>query len=409
MKILYFYQYFTTPQGSYSTRMYELGRRWVAQGHEVTVITSVYDKSGITPTERIQRMNFEGIDVRMVNIRLSNKDGFLKRVFTFAAYSLIASWYALRLPADVVVSSSGPITVGLPGLVARYLRGRAFVFEVRDLWPEGAIQLGVLRNKLAIRVARAFEGICYRGAHHIIALSPGMADWIREHYGDRPITVAPNASDNELFARVKDNFQAPDWAVGKKLVLYTGTIGFGDDCGQIIEMARCLDAEARRKIEVVMIGEGNIRKQLEERAREIGAPVRFLGSMPKEKVYAWLGNATCALCTTKDVPFYGTCSPNKVFDAFAAGAPVVQTTQGWLKTLLEREQAGLTTPQNDPEAMAAAIVSLANDDDLQRRLSANASRIAREQFDRTLIAARMADAFEEAYQTRVGPASAVPA
>jgi glycosyltransferase involved in cell wall biosynthesis len=409
MKILYFYQYFTTPRGSYSTRMYELGRRWAAQGHEVTVITSVYDKSGLNPERRIERMNIQGIDVRIVNIRLSNKDGFLKRVFTFAAYSMAACWYALTLPADVVVSSSGPITVGLPGLVARYLRGRAFVFEVRDLWPEGAIQLGVLRNPILIRIARAFEGICYRSAHHIIALSPGMADWIREHYGDRRITVAPNASDNELFERVKDDFHPPEWAAGKQLVLYTGTIGFGDDCGQIVEMARRLDGETRKKVEVVMIGEGNIRKELEARCAETGAPVRFLGSMPKEEVYAWLGHAACALCTTRDVPFYGTCSPNKVFDAFAAGAPVVQTTQGWLKKLLEREQCGVTTPQNDPEAMAAAITRLVDDPALQRRLSANASRVAREQFDRGLIAARMAGAFEEAFQTRIGRESAVPA
>jgi glycosyltransferase involved in cell wall biosynthesis len=389
--------------------MYELGRRWAAQGHDVTVVTSVYDKSGLRPERRIERMNIEGIDVRMVNIRLSNKDGFLKRVFTFAAYSLIATWYALTLPADVVVSSSGPITVGLPGLAARYLRGRAFVFEVRDLWPEGAIQLGILRNPLLIRVARWFEGVCYRAAHHIIALSPGMADWIREHHGDLRITVAPNASDNELFARVKDNYRPPEWAVGKRLALYTGTIGYGDDCGQIVEMAHCLDEDARKKIEVVMIGEGNIRKQLEERARELGAPVRFLGSMPKEEVYAWLGQAACALCTTKDVPFYGTCSPNKIFDAFAAGAPVVQTTQGWLKNLLEQEECGLTTPQNDPQALAKAIVRLANDDELRERMSVNASRVAREQFDRTLIAARMALAFEDAYQTRTERESAVPA
>src|SRR5262249_1617506 len=154
MKVLYFYQYFTVPEGSYSTRVYEFTRRWVKAGDSVTVITSVYDRSGIKPQRMISRFNIEGIDVRMINIRLSNGHGKAFRLLTFAAYAAVASWYALTVSADVVVASPGPLTVGIPALIARFVRRRPLVFEVRDLWPEGAIQLGMLTNKLAIRLAR---------------------------------------------------------------------------------------------------------------------------------------------------------------------------------------------------------------------------------------------------------------
>src|SRR5215471_18829826 len=221
MRILYFYQYFTVPNGSYSTRAYEFARRWVNAGDHVTVIPSVYDKSGLTPDKPISRFDIEGIDVRMINIRLSNKHGSAFRLLSFFAYAVIASWYAVVIPADVVLCSSGPLTVGLPALLARFLRRRPFVFEVRDLWPEGAIQLGVLRQKWAIRLARWFERVCYGAAAKVVALSEGMASWIRDTYGFTNTEVIPNASDNELVASLTDNLDLPDWARGKQLALYT--------------------------------------------------------------------------------------------------------------------------------------------------------------------------------------------
>ena len=285
MKILYFYQYFTTPKGSWGTRVYELARRWARDGDDVTVITSVYDKSDLRPKRFLERFEIDGIHVVVVNVRLSNKDGYVRRIFTFLAYSALASWYALRLPADVAVSSSGPITVAIPGLIARYVRGVPLVFEVRDLWPEGAIQLGFLRRPLAIRAARAFERLCYRAAERIVALSPGMADWIADVSGTpEKIRTVPNASDNELFERVRGRIELPDWAQSKRLALYTGTLGFGDDCGQIVEMAAQLSQLGDEDIEVVLIGDGKARAELAQKAKLLGARVRFLGLMPKEEV-----------------------------------------------------------------------------------------------------------------------------
>src|SRR5687768_5483385 len=141
MRIVYFYQYFTTPAGSWSTRAYEFARRWVEAGHSVTVVTSVYDKSGMKPKGMIDRFEIEGIDIRVINVRLSQKHGKALRLLTYGVFAIVCCLYALCLRADVVIASSGPLTIAIPALVARYLRRRRFIFEVRDLWPEGAIQL----------------------------------------------------------------------------------------------------------------------------------------------------------------------------------------------------------------------------------------------------------------------------
>lgn len=410
MKVLYFYQYFTVPEGSYSTRVYEFTRRWVKAGDSVTVITSVYDRSGIKPKGLISRFNIEGVDVRIINIRLSNKHGVLFRLLTFAAYALVASWYALTLSADVVVASSGPLTVGIPALLARYIRRRPLVFEVRDLWPEGAIQLGMLRNKTAIRLAHFLEKACYSAASGIVALSEGMADSIKARYGFDHIEVIPNASDNELVASLKGSFDLPSWAQGKHLAVYAGALGLIDDCAQILEVAKVVKDRGIENILFIIIGSGKECAPLKQAAEEKNLTnVRFLGPSPKETVMRWLMASTCSLFTVKNVPFLETASPNKVFDAFAAGTPVIQATRGWIKNLFEREQCGITVKQGDIEAMADAVVSLTNDARLREVLAANARRVAHEIFDRSLLAKRMRnvllDSIEARFVSRASAAS----
>jgi glycosyltransferase involved in cell wall biosynthesis len=390
VRVLYFNQYFTTPKGSYGTRAYEFTRRWVRAGDCVTVVTSLYDKSDLRPERWISKLLVDGVEVRILKIGLSNRHGVGYRALTFAAYAILSCWYALVLPADVVVCSSGPLTVGLPGLAARWLRGRAFVFEVRDLWPEGAIQLGLLRNRLLIAVLKRFERICYLSARRVVAASEGMAQWIEQHHGIQDVAVIPNASDNELAAELPAKPGLPEWASGKQLALYAGAMGFIYDCEQLLRMAEYVQNWGARQVEIVVIGDGAERPILEEAARRGGlSQIHFLGSRSREEVFQWLKVSCCALSIVRDSPFFDMCSPNKIYDAFAVGIPVVQDTQGWIKWLLEREGCGLTVPRGDTEAMSRAVVQLAEDAGLRAQMGENARRVARELFDRDLLAGRM--------------------
>jgi hypothetical protein len=157
IRIIYFYQYFGTSKGGWSTRVYEMTRRWAASGAQVTVITSVYDKSDFKAKGFITNFNVEGVQVKLINIRLSNKHSFIKRIYSFFAFSITSIWYALTLKADVIIASSGPLTIGIPGVLAKMLRNITFVFEIRDLWPTGAIELGALKNKSFIKMAKWLE------------------------------------------------------------------------------------------------------------------------------------------------------------------------------------------------------------------------------------------------------------
>ena len=143
-------------------------------GHDVTVISAVYYKSDIRVKKFIETIYFEGIKVKVINIKISNKQSFLRRVLTFIIYTIFSTYYSLSIKSDVIVSSSGPITVGIPALISKFLINKQYIFEVRDLWPEAPEMLGVLKNKILISLSYKFEELCYKYSSLIVVLSDGM-------------------------------------------------------------------------------------------------------------------------------------------------------------------------------------------------------------------------------------------
>src|SRR5690554_4988484 len=195
MHILFFYQYFGTPKGSWSTRVYELTKRWVEAGHEVTVVTAPYDKSDIKAKSFISKMQVEGISLIVIDSGDSNRMSKLKRMFRAIQFSVVSIWYALTLKYHVCIASSGPITIGLPMVLAKKFRGKPTIFEVRDLWPAGAIELGIIRSRWQAKLALWFERLCYRSADRIVTASVGQRDYIEARNPGVKIGVIPNASD----------------------------------------------------------------------------------------------------------------------------------------------------------------------------------------------------------------------
>ncbi|HSC52890.1 MAG TPA: glycosyltransferase family 4 protein [Phnomibacter sp.] len=390
MRIVYFYQYFGTTQGGWSTRVYEMCKRWVAAGHQVTVITSPYDKSDVDAFKGFtKKYTVEGIEVIVLNGAQSNKHSKLRRMFTFIQYIILANFYALKLNYDVAIASSGPITVGFLGLVAKWVRRKKFVLEVRDLWPEGSVQLGVLRNKLLIKMAFWFEHLCYKKADLVVVCSEGMKQDIESRFQFRHIIVVTNACDMQFFANAKQLPIAPEYR-HKKLVVYTGSLGVMDHCMQIMEAAALLDAAQYPDLLFLIIGDGVEREmmmQFKEQRRL--HHVQFLGLIPKTELAPLLAHAVCSIVCFKNVPVLNSVSPNKMFDAFAAGVPIVQTTQGWVKDMLEKSGAGITVLPDEPAQMLKAILNYVEDEASREMASANALALANTTFSRDNCAAKM--------------------
>ena len=386
MRVTYIYQYFTTPAGAYSTRAFEFTRRWVEQGADVTVVTSAFDKSDLRSKRLFDCVRIAGAQVRLLNLLDSNQQSFFRRVLSSALYACFASFHAVFGSADVVVCSSGPLFVGLPGLLAKWIRGRPFVFEVRDLWPEGAIQLGVLRHPILIWCARFFEKLCYQQAAAIVALSPDSAKWISELTGRNDLLMIPNASDNDSFPDVAVKNAERDRGMNASKIIYAGSLGRMNDSMQLIELAHYLK-EIDPNLRIDVYGSGKDLPNLrEKKVKEKLDNIEFFGLRPKPEVFDALQSASCAVIMFDKAPVLDCVSPNKLFDAFAAGLPVVQTTQGWIKTLVAEEKCGLTVDRGDMKGVAVALSTIVNDSDLQANMSINAQKLAKSRFDRNQLA-----------------------
>lgn len=388
MKIVYFYQYFSTPNGSWGTRVYEFAKEWVDQGHEVIVVTSIYSKSDLVAEKLVEDQVFEGIKVKVLNVIIDNKQSFIKRILSFIKYSLLSSYYAIKLPADVVIASSGPITIGIPGLIAKYIRGRKLIFETRDLWPEGAIELGIIKNKSIKKIAYWFEKKCYEASSYIITLSPGMTENIQKRFGYKNVIDVTNAANIELFS-TKRPFSG-NIISSKSYAIYTGNIGMVNNSYWLYNAAKELKKMGREDIKILLIGEGQQREELEKLAEEEGISnfIR-LGLIPKNELVAYVQNAFVSLVPLKGSPVLDTSSPNKFFESLAAGVPVVQNTQGWLKDFLNEHNVGYTLNPNDSKMLADKLIELHDNPAITSEMGENALIIAKRFFDKKYLAGKM--------------------
>ena len=394
MRILYFYQYFSTPKGSWGTRVYEYAKEWVKKGHKVTVVTSIYSKSDLTANKLIERQQVEGIDLIVLNIKIDNKQSPLKRIWTFIQYCYLASYFAITEKYDIAVASSGPITVGLPGLVSRYFRRKKLVFEVRDLWPDTAIDMGYVNNKLFQKVLYKIENICYEASSLIVTLSPGAKDNIIERYREYNIISVPNSANIKLFSR-KSNEELPNNLKKNKYAIYTGNIGQVNNSQLLYEASKILK-DKDSEIKIVLVGDGQDRDYLLQKSLSEGLNDQFimLGLMPKEELVPLVKSSLASLIPLANKPILNTSSPNKLFESLAAGVPVIQTTSGWMKDMLDNDNVGFTVSPVDPRELVDVLQKLNETPELRKQISEDASRLAKQRFDKKVLANKMIEAIE---------------
>jgi glycosyltransferase involved in cell wall biosynthesis len=377
MQILYLHQFFITRAGVGGTRSYEFARRFVASGHRVRMVTAGQGSSTV-----------DGIDVvgvpgaysdYMSATAATDRD----RMVAFGRFAAGATAAALRGPRpDVIYATSPPLTIAAPALAAVARWRVPLVFEVRDLWPEAPIQMGALSNPRLQRRARSLEQQAYLRARRVIALSPGIRDGvIASGVPAGKVVLVPNASDLDLFRP-----SPPPPSDERFVVSYFGTMGEANDLTLAIEAARLVP-----DMSFVLMGDGKRRAELE---RTAPPNVEFPGpAASKEEVAALAARSGACLTFFKDVPVLATNSPNKLFDTFAAGRPAIVNMNGWMRELVEDNDAGLYV--RDADELAQKLAWLRAHPEEVSRLGRNGRDLAEREFDRDLLARRVLDVLEE--------------
>jgi len=393
-------------QGATGTRSYEMSRQLIAAGHRVTMICGAYESSGLETdaNQRVTEHDVDGIRVLRIAEPYANKMGFARRLLAFARFGWTAARVVGQLDADLVFATSTPLTVGTPGRKGARRLGVPFVFEVRDLWPELAIAVGVLKNPLLVWYAQRLERTIYRAARRIIALAPGIKEGIcRTAYPPERVAMIPNCADLELFRPdpgplEDERFGAPE----DFRLVFTGAHGLANGLDAVLDAMAELKRRGERGLRFVFIGQGGLRERLIERSRREGLDemVSWVPSIPKQELARVLPRMNVGMMILKNVPsfYYGT-SPNKFFDYIASGLPVLNNYPGWLADMIREHECGLAVPPDDPKAFADAVVWLRDHRDQLGPMGQRARQLAETQFSRDQLGQAFVKTLEEARAT----------
>jgi glycosyltransferase involved in cell wall biosynthesis len=393
MRVLYVSQYFVRGDQPGGVRHWHHTRALVARGHDVHVVTSyVQHKERTIPDEfrgsRVVRTTEDGMTVwrtystpgygRDLRSRLSN-------YLSFALWAAVAGFRAPR--PDVVVASSPSLPAAAGAAVLALVRRCPFVLEVRDLWPDSAVAMGLVRRGgVLYRIAAALEWFCYRRARHVIALTEGIRDGIlAKGVPQHRITIVTNGIDPPDPAAGPADVPVPD---GAFVAMYVGAHGTYSALDSVLDAAEIL--RDRDDVRFVLVGGGDTKDALRRSAADRGLDsVVFVDPVPKRDVPAWLARADACLLPYQDRPLFAGALPNKTFDYMGAGKPIIAAVPpGELSRLVERAGCGIAIRPEDPRAMADAVRTLAADRALAARLGAAGAGFVCTHYDRRVLAER---------------------
>lgn len=409
MKLLYVHQHFVTPKGAGAIRSYAMAQSMIQRGHQVTMVCGSIGggTTGLTgPFIKGMRRGFvDGIDVVELDLEYSNSDNFLKRSVTFSRFAFRGAALALREKYDVIFATTTPLTAGVPGILARWLRGKPFVFEVRDLWPELPKAMGVITNPLILGAMTVLEWTSYRSAHRLIGLSPGIVDGIARRGVERErIALVPNGCDLDIFTDKVVPWRPEGVNKDDLMAVYTGTHGAANGLDAVLDAAAVLKQKHRNDIKLVLVGQGKSKPALTERARrEQLDNVIFHDPVKKMELAGLMASANVGMQILANVEaFYFGTSPNKFFDYIAAGIPVLNNYPGWLAGLIEQNQCGFAIMPNDPDAFAESLMTAADHREELKRMGERARELAESQFDRSLLSAKWTAVVEQSTLNGMG-------
>ncbi len=405
MHIAYIHQHFSTRTGATGTRSYELSQRLIEAGHQVTLISGVNELSALKedPNARVTESDVDGIRVLSVSEPYKNAMGFIQRVRAFGRFAKTAGRLVKKIDADLVFATSTPLTVGVPGMRGAKHLGVPFVFEVRDLWPEIPIAMGIVKNPLLKWYLKRLEVKIYRAANWINALSPGIRKGIcATGYPESQTSMIPNASDLDVFKPIPKGID--DSKYGRpddfKLV-FTGAHGLANGLDAVLDAIIELKNRGETGIHFNFIGHGGMKPGLMERCKleNLQDWVSWVEPMPKQQLAEILPRMDVGMMILKNLPafYYGT-SPNKFFDYIASGLPVLNNYPGWLAGLIEENNCGKVVSPDDPKAFADAVLWMRDHPDELKAMGPRSRKLAESQFSRQVLGEKFVGILEQVYE-----------
>ncbi|HEY3406226.1 MAG TPA: glycosyltransferase family 4 protein [Ohtaekwangia sp.] len=401
MNILLIHQYFLEKDDPGGSRFNEMTRVWVSEGHHVTVLCGMLNYvTGKVPDKYVglkyHQSEYEpNLQVLRCYVSPEYNTNFVGRLWAYFSFVWYGIWGALfKLKGrkfDVIIATSPPLFIGIIAWITSRLKRVPYVFEVRDLWPESAVDTGVLTNKFIIRFAYGFEKFIYRGATLINVLTPAFREKLilNKNIDPEKIIFIPNACDFTLSDHLLNDFDAKAFRQARGwnnhfVITYVGAHGVANHLVQLLDVAERM---RKSNVHVVLIGDGMQKPVLKSEAekREL-TNVEFVDSMPKRDVMKYILASDAGTSVLKRVDTFKTVYSNKTFDYMACQKPILMLIDGVSRKLVEDARCGLYAEPENIDDIVTKIEILSGDLSLCQAMGERGYVYARENFDRQELA-----------------------
>ncbi len=400
MRILFLTDNFLPEVNAPATRTYEHCKEWVKQGVDVTVITCVpnFPKGKVFKGYENKWKQTEYIDgirvIRVWSFIAANK-GFLKRTLDFISYSMTSFLAGLFIKTDLIVATSPQFFTALSGKALGFFKGKPWVMEVRDLWPESIKTVGAMKDNLVIRYLEYLEKKCYRSAHKIITVTESFkVEIINKGIDGNKIAVVKNGANLDLFQpKEKDQKLIKELNLEGKIILgYIGTHGMAHKLDFLMDCAKELEDT---NYHFLFIGSGaekeNLLKKLE---KEKIQNVTMLESVSKEKIVKYLSILDISLINLKKDDLFKTVIPSKIFENAAMNIPILIGVDGESRSIVEDFKAGLYYEPENKVDFLEKLSFITNNSENQKIYSIGGENLSK-YYDRKRLASQMLEFLRE--------------
>lgn len=398
MKILFLTQYCPPEVGAPQNRIFEFAKELKKLGHDITILTAMpnYPKGEIFDEykgKKVLKEELEGIKIVRTSIYATKEKSFTKRMRNYLSFTFSSVFQGAKYieKQDVIITESPPLFLGWSGYVLSKLKGAKFVFNVSDLWPESAIKLGVLNNKLFIKMSTWLEEFCYRKADAVTGQTKGIVDNIVNRGFDKSkVHLITNGVNTEFFKKENrdENFRKEIGIENKFSIVYAGIHGLAQGLEVVIEAAEIL--KDYKDIQFIFIGDGPEKGKLINMSKEKNLEnVKFLPVQPKSNMPRIIASMDATVIPLKKLDLFKGALPSKMFEALASQLPIILAVEGEAEKLINDAQAGIVVEPENPEAIAEAALKLYNDIELRKELGRNGRKYVMENFSRESITKKL--------------------
>ncbi|MBY6037084.1 glycosyltransferase family 4 protein [Fictibacillus nanhaiensis] len=364
MRITLLSQHFPPEVGAPQIRLYEVSKELIKRGHQVEVITAFpHHPHGIIPDEYkgkfYQYEEYEGIPVHRSWIYPSPKGAFWRRLVSYFSFTFSAFYSMLKAKkTDVIICTSPPLFLGITGYISAKLKRAKFVFNVADIWPESAVELGILKNEKFIKLAEKLEAFLYEKSWKIATATEGIADYMLKKGKERErVFLLPNGVNTETFKPREKNI---DWLQkldfeGKKVFTFAGRIGYAQGLDSVIKAAKLVE-ETNPEVRFLFIGDGPEKEELLKLREKIQADnVIFHDSVPVSEMPNIFSITDFSIVSLRNIALFQGARPSKIFPALASGVPVLYCGMGESAKLIEDNGSGIIATPEDEKDIAKKI------------------------------------------------------